>query len=288
MELKNYLKQELAPSTVKRYLREIKLYFISVENHQTADYTTIVNYIGSLRKRQPSIERSRNVGCSLHAIKRYYSFLVATNQREDNPAKSIKLRDKISRDIQVQDLFKTKELELLLDRKERYPLLKNKNKIVLSLLIYQALKVGEIANLTLKNIDLEKGSIKIKGDRKTNSRTLKLESKQVFWLVNYLSIDRPKLLKIESDLLIISSKGTPQKGDSFHSLIESQKHLFPTRKLNPVTIRQSVITNLLKQGKDLRIVQVFAGHKYPSATENYKQTNLEQLKTEVLKYHPLQ
>ena len=281
MELKDYLKQALAPSTVKRYLREIELFFCSVENHQTADYTTILNYIGSLRKQQ------HNLGCSVYAIKKYYSFLVATNQRRDNPAKSIKLRGKVSRDIQIQDLFKTEELELLLDRKERYPLLKNKNKIVLSLLIYQALKVGEIANLTLKDVDLEKGLITIKGDRKTNERTLKLASKQVFWLVHYLSIDRPKLLKIESDLLIISSKGTAQKGASFHSLIESQKYLFPTRNLNPVTIRQSVITNLLKQGKDIRLVQVFAGHKTPSSTEKYKQTATEELKTEVLKYHPL-
>ena len=282
MQLKDYLKQDLAPSTVDRYLREIELYFVSVENHQTADYTTIVNYIGSLRKKQ------QNLGCSLHAIKKYYSYLVAINQREDNPAKSIRLRDKVSRDIQIQDLFKTEELELLLDRKERYPLLKNKNKVVLSLLIYQALKVGEIGKLTLKDIDLEKGLITIKGDRKTNGRTLKLESKQVFWLVNYISIDRPKLLKVDSDLLIISSRGTPQRGDTVHSLVESLKYLFPNRNLNPRTIRQSVITNLLKQGKDLRIVQVFAGHKYPSATENYKQTNLEELKTEILKYHPLQ
>jgi len=48
-----------------------------------------------------------------------------------------------------------------------------------------------------------------------------------------------------------------------------------------------VIANLLKQGHDLRVVQTFAGHKYPSATEKYKQDDLEALKQEVLKYHPL-
>lgn len=43
----------------------------------------------------------------------------------------------------------------------------------------------------------------------------------------------------------------------------------------------------MKSGKYSRVVQVFAGHKYPSATEKYRQTNVEELKKEVQKYHPL-
>jgi integrase/recombinase XerD len=65
-----------------------------------------------------------------------------------------------------------------------------------------------------------------------------------------------------------------------------QGHYSP-RKVNCLSIRQSVITNLLKAGKDLRLVQVFAGHKYPSATEKYRQSNIEALKTAVQQYHPM-
>lgn len=67
----------------------------------------------------------------------------------------------------------------------------------------------------------------------------------------------------------------------------SFKNKFKGRKVNVTTIRQSVITNLLKAGNDLRIVQVFAGHKYPSTTEKYKQTNVEALKTAIQSYHPI-
>ena len=56
--------------------------------------------------------------------------------------------------------------------------------------------------------------------------------------------------------------------------------------LSPQTIRQSVITNLLKQGHELRAVQVFAGHKYPGSTERYRQSPVEELKAAVLKCHP--
>jgi len=57
--------------------------------------------------------------------------------------------------------------------------------------------------------------------------------------------------------------------------------------LSAKTIRQSVIANLLKTGKDLRMVQAFAGHKKVSSTERYCQTGLEALKLALQKYHPL-
>lgn len=286
MELEQYLKEKVAPSTAKRYQREIELFFLSTEEKniqpQNATYPQIMDYIGMLRKKQ------KNIGCSLHGIKKYYSYLIAIGERKDHPCKYIRLRDKRSRDIQLQDLFKTEELELLLEKKERYKLLKTRNQIIISLLIYQALRNGEIKELELENINLEEGTIYIKSGRKTNSRTLKLQPKQVFWIMKYVQEDRPKLLKTTSEKLIISSRGREETGEGIGYIIETQNHLFPGRKLNAKTIRQSVITNLLKDGKDLRIVQAFAGHKYPSTTEKYKQTEVEELKNQILKYHPLQ
>jgi len=286
MELNDYLKDQNAPSTAQRYEREISLFIHSLERQnivaKTASYAQIMDYIGKLRKQQKSL------ACSLHGIKKYYSFLVAIGARKDNPAKSIRLKDKRSRDIQLQDLFTTEELEQLLERKERYVILKNRNKIVISLLIYQGLTNGELSNLELKDIDLEQGTIYIKSGRKTNKRTLKLQSKQVFWMMKYLQEDRPKLLKVDTDKLLISKLGTAETGEGIGYILETCRYLFPNRKLNAKTIRQSVITNLLKEGKDLRLVQAFAGHKYPSTTEMYKQNEVEELKNQILKYHPLQ
>ena len=291
MELDQYLRERNAPSTTKRYLREIELFFCSVENPETANYSQIMDYLGELRAQN----KSGGIVCSLQAIKKYYSYLVAIGVRRNHPAKTINLRDKRNRDIQLQDLFKPEELERLLDRKERYPILKNRNQIIISLLIYQGLTNGEITQLELENINLEEGTIYIKSGRKTNSRTLKLKSKQVFLIMNYLQNDRPKLLENGAQRhpdsvsrLIISKLGTAERGEGICYIIETQRHLFTNRKLNAKTIRQSVITNLLKEGKDLRLVQAFAGHKYPSTTERYKQTQVEQLKNQILKYHPLQ
>lgn len=291
MGLIDFLNEKTAPSTAKRYKREIDLFFLSIENPKTATYSDILAYLGEVKK------NVKNRSCTLSAIRKYYEYLVSTGQRIDNPSASIKLRDNKTKDVQIQDLFKAEELEQLLQRKERYAILKNRNKIIISLLIYQALTNGEICSLTINDLDLEQGTIYIKAGVKTNPRTLKLQSKQVFWIMKYLQEDRLQLLKVlptgedlggvRTTILIISKLGTAEKGEGIHYLTETQKHLFKPRKLNPVTIRQSVITNLLKQGKDLRIVQAFAGHKTPSTTEKYKQTQVEQLKNQILKYHPL-
>jgi integrase/recombinase XerD len=64
------------------------------------------------------------------------------------------------------------------------------------------------------------------------------------------------------------------------------KGLYRGRTVNAQTIRQSVIAGFLKQGHDISVVQGFAGHKYPSTTERYRQNEIETLKAAVAKYHP--
>jgi site-specific recombinase XerC len=62
----------------------------------------------------------------------------------------------------------------------------------------------------------------------------------------------------------------------------------PQDKLIPLKIRQSIISHLLKENNDTRIVQEFAGHRNAGSTEAYKQTGLEELKAVIDKLHPLQ
>ncbi len=160
------------------------------------------------------------------------------------------------------------ELELLLERKERYADLQTRNQGVISLLIYQGL-TGEMAALTVQDINLGEGMIKIKATPKTNARGSWRQSKLCYCINIWVK------------------QGTAESGEGIHYLVSTYKKLFADRNLNPKTIRMSVITNLLKEGKDLRLVQTFAGHKYPSATERYKQSGIEELKQVIQKLHPL-
>jgi integrase/recombinase XerD len=281
-----YLKQHYSPDTAKAYKREIEIYLSNYPTASTANYKDITNYIGLLRSRY---SKASTLSRILSSIKVYYDYLCSEGIRNDNPTKAIKLRDKQSRDIQLQDLFTTEELEILLNRKERYTNLDYRNKVLSSLLIYQALHPREIESLLIENINLDKGSIYIKATYKTNSRTLQLKPNQILLFHQYINEIRPKLLNgNSSNCLLIGIRSEPMSGEDITKHIKrSFKELYPNRKVNAQTIRQSVIANLLKQGHDLSLVQNFAGHKYPSTTEKYKQSEIETLKAAVNKYHPI-
>jgi len=283
-KLEEYVAERHTKGTAKRYLRDIDIYQKEMLGHELATYSEIMEYIGRLRKKYENPETVKTI---LHGIKKYYAWLVATGQRTDHPCRFLNLKDKKAKSVQLQDLFTTDELELLLERKERYTDLKIRNQVILGMLIYQGITTGELTRIELQDINTETGELYIRSSVKLNSRTLKLKPQQVLPLYRYINEMRPKLLKRQTKNLIINKLGNAETGEQISYLISTFKHLFPDRNLNPKTIRQSVITNLLKTGNDLRVVQVFAGHKYPSATEQYKQTNVDALRKTVEKYHPL-
>ena len=286
MTIKKYLLGHYTEDTAKIYGYEIDNYLSNYPQAASAVYKDIVGYIGALRTRYSNASTLNRI---LASIKAYYDFLCYTNQRNDNPARSIKLRDQRSRDIQLQDLFSTEELEILLERPERYNDLAYRNRVLISLLIYQALLPGEMEALTVPDINLATGSIYIKPTASTNKRELQLKPNQVLLFYQYIREIRPKLLRGNRyDALLIGLRGTPMKSDDITKhVMRSYKGLYPRREVNAQTIRQSVIANLLKQGHDLSVVQAFAGHKYPSSTERYKQNEIETLRDAVQQYHPM-
>ncbi|MFM2395163.1 MAG: hypothetical protein RLZZ546_3146 [Bacteroidota bacterium] len=286
MLLEEYLQKNYTPKTAIAYQREIEIYLSNNKKAENYNYTDIIKCIGRLREKY---KNSKTINRILASIKAYYSYLCHIDKRRDNPAKSIHLKDKQSRDIQLQDLFSTEELEKLLNaKKERYNKLDYRNRVLMSLLIYQALKPQEIERIEISEINIEDGTIYVKSSPKNNSRTLDLRANQILLFKKYIEEIRPRLLngKVLSNL-IIGHRSEAMTGEDITKHIKRNYNIYLPRKLNAQTIRQSVITNLLKQNNDLRIVQSFAGHKYPSTTERYKQTNIEALQTALKVYHPI-
>jgi len=282
-----YLKSRYSNATVKAYLKEINSYLSRNPNAEDYSYQDVLKHIGRLRKRYTNTATLNRI---LSCIKAYYTYVASTGYRNDNPAKNIILKDKIARNIQSQDLFTEAELERLLYRKERYKLHEVRNKVLIGLLIYQALLPKEIAALKVEDINLEEGTVRIGAQLKTNSRVLELKPKQVIVMLQYLSKTRPQLLNgKQQNSFMLGGRGNVFTAEEITKHIRNTyRNMFSHRKVTPVSIRQSVITNLLSKNVGIRTVQVFAGHKNPSTTEQYKQSNIEALKEQVNLYHPIQ
>lgn len=285
MNIQNYLEENLHPSTVKNYLYEINKFRLLNRKTEDYNYQYVMEYVEELRKIYPPNTINRIVS----ALKKYYDYLQETGQRSDNPARSIKLRDAKDNPIQLQDLFSEKELQKLLEpRTERYPFLTKKNQIIMSLLVCQALKSGEIIQLKTNDVNLEKATIQITGTGITNSRILPLKAQQILLLYEFINQDRNKLKTVRNDenALLLGKLGTPITSDDIHYLISTYQKEF-AKNLTTITIRQSVITNLLAKGNDLRMVQEFAGHKHLDTTEKYRQTGIKALQNAIDKHHPI-
>jgi site-specific recombinase XerD len=289
MNLEQYLKENYSPTTLASNLYIINRFKSLVYAPEKASYQDVMDYIASLREAGKHPKTIRN---HLFAIKIYYRYLVAEGVRNDHPCQFLFLQDKINRAVDVQSLYSMPQMEKFLESYNPNPKnqpTKQREKTVISLLIYQALTVLEISQLNVQDLNLEKATIKVKGNVKNNGRTLDLKPNQIMLLHSYLNEIREQLLqknRAESEALLIGNTGKRILPHGISRTINCNRK--ETEKMKPLKIRQSVIAHLLKSGNDLRIVQVFAGHKRAAATEEYKQTGLEELKAAIDKLHPLQ
>jgi integrase/recombinase XerD len=152
-ELRAYLKHRYAKETAKAYQREIEIYLSNCPGAEKAGYKEVFAYLGQLRNRYPNPKTIRRI---LSTLKVYYDYLNVSGRRTDNPTAAIRLRDQISSDIQLQDFFTPGELEQLLHKEERYALLSERNKVLMSLLIYQGLQPRELAETENKRYQLSR------------------------------------------------------------------------------------------------------------------------------------
>lgn len=287
---KDYLKEkQFSESTVKIYDNGTKefLQWISEHHYQEEDicYGDLMQYIKYSQKKGKS---KMNVQHQLLAIRHYFNHLVKMGKVKSNPAQGVYIKG-IARRL-PHDLAEYEELVKLY---ESYPLndtRDQRNKVILGLLIFQALTIEELEMLEPEHMNLREGKIKIIGTDRTNERILKLEAAQVFELQEYVSKTRNRILygpKIHSpekltQLIIGMEGGTVLSGE----VAWMMKRLKHDKVKQASQIRASVIAEWTKR-HDVRIVQYMCGHKYVSATERYQSTHLDELQEQLKKFHPL-
>lgn len=240
----------------------------------------------------------KTVANYLNHIRKFYQFLISEGAVKENPVAHIKvqgIKRKVYYDVMNAEELKTLyslypssiEVTANMPPQRKNILSRKRNKVILSLLIYQGLRVEEVAKINLQDLQLREGKITVHAQRRTAARTMKLESNQVYELMDYIHEIRKQFLEVHgtSDKLFLQWSKT----DNFYCV--TQMMLVHLRKINSRIknfdqIRASVITAWLKQ-YDLRKVQYLAGHKYVSSTESYKANNIDELQDDITKFHPL-
>ena len=274
-------------STIKSYLHAFKIITNDNPDLHTYKFKDVINYLSDKSKEYANGNTKTYI---LNGLKKYFDFLIDIGLRHDHPCINLHLRNQRRKEIIHQDLFTSKELELLLEREERYEDLKQRNRVVTSLLIYQGLNSAEISNLNVSHIDLDKGLVFIKASRKIGQRHIELVNKQYRLFDTYLNEGRKSLHRetIPTNAFVLGKLGTRLSVDDIHYLVSTFKGLFPDRNLTPSSIRQSVIANWLNEKKiPLEQAQLMSGQKWISTTVKYRQTNLEEQRELMNKWFPV-
>lgn len=283
--IEQYLFERMAKASATNYLFSINHFLKMHPKAKRYKYLDLVNWLADTRKRYPNVQTSIRM---LSAIKKYYQYLIWTGQRNDDPSQTLTVKQGGQHSIQVQDLFTSSELELLLNRENRYADLLDRNKVLISLMIYQGLTSDEVTRLDVDNIDLDKSTVYVKGSSKLNRRTLKLKSKQMLLFDRYIQQTRPRMKRSTTSKLILNKLGKPISVSGINSIFDQLALLFPDRNLNPRTVRMSVIAGWINEKKlPLETVQELAGHKWPSSTEKYRRPNDGEQRKLINQFFPL-
>jgi len=275
-KFKEYLKEKsYSKKTINQIYNQTKNYLKWLETKKIESnnltYQEILNYIGYLQSKKTSVMVINN---HIRSIGHYQNY-----KNYPNPTVEVRILGRIKK---YNILFTKKELYTLLKiYKETQSIYNETEYILLQLIINQALERHELLKLKKTEINLEEGSIYISQSHKKNKRILNLKSDQIVQLQRYLN-------KIpEERISFIVYNQLRNKLKSLLKKLQVQKPIHSIEIKSHNQLRQSRYKEWIKQ-HGLREAQYLGGFKTVSSIQKYKDNDLEDLKANIKKYHPLQ
>lgn len=283
-EFLNYLKniRLYSKKTVASYEYDLKDYALFLEKNNLTikddnDKTLklYLNYIYDKKISNKSISRH------LSSLRTYYDFLKKENIVTENIFKNVK-NPKIEKTIpnfishdklnEIFTSFNDSNLDI-------------RNRLVIELLYATGLRVGELVNIKIKDIDFGAQSIKVLG-KGSKERYVFYNNTTKEVLKKYLVV-RKKLQKKENDYLLLNDKGTPIKEASVRKIIQTTLMKCGIKsKITPHTFRHTFATDLLNQGLDLVNVKELLGHASLNTTSIYTHITNDRIKEVYQNTHP--
>lgn len=254
------------------------------------------NSISLLDTRQQEIEEylahqvlvakasARTTSRELSSLKRFFRFELRQGKIKADPTLRIdapKLPRSLPKSLTEGDV------ESLLDAPQVEKLLGLRDKTMLETLYAGGLRVSELVGLTIPQVSLDMGVVRVLG-KGAKERLVPLGEEALTWIGRYLDEARPDLLNGKvSDALFVTARGQPMTRQGFWYLLRrycAQAGLAKT--VSPHTLRHAFATHMLNHGADLRVVQLLLGHADISTTQIYTHVARERLKQLHAKHHP--
>lgn len=269
-------------NTIESYKRDLEKFLIfnknkdinSIKNNDLKEY---IKYLNEEKLNEKSIARN------ISSIKSFYKFLSIQKYIVSNPSDALyqpKLKKSLPIILTEEEVLKLLDIKLTDNFSYR-------NKAMLELMYATGLRVSELVNLKLQDIDLNQDIIRTFG-KGSKERVIPIGDYAKEYLEKYIYEYRGSMLKKEmNEYLFLNNHGKKMSRQGFFKIIKKiagEKGI--TKDLSPHTLRHSFASHLLKYGADLRTIQELLGHSDISTTQIYTHITNEELKKNYENYHP--
>lgn len=281
-----WLESGLSKHTLAAYRRDLVGFATWLHDKSGAEITvaTAVDIQGYQQARTASGHKASSDARLLSTLRRFYRYLCREAVRESDPTAKIEL-PKLPKDL--PDTLTEAEIESLLLQPDEMTVLGIRDRTMLEVLYATGLRVSELVSLTLEQVNMRQGLVRLVG-KGNKERLVPLGEEALAWLQDYMAAARPQLLVgFVSEDLFPTRRGKAMTRQGFWHIIKRYaKQADITKHISPHTLRHAFATHLLNHGADLRVVQLLLGHSDLSTTQIYTHVATARLKTLHSKHHP--
>lgn len=272
-------------NTLSSYMRDIRQLSSYLDTHGDSTLDTATNkeigeYVNWLKAAGKSVATvSRNIA----SMKCFYSYMVDNNLIEKNPAISI-IPDKNTQ--KLPQILTSAEVELLLEQPACVDAIGYRDKAMLELLYATGIRVSELINLNVDDVNLSAGVLRCKN--KDKERYIPMYPAAIKALSEYAEFIRPEMIALPDEpSFFVNVNGERMSRQGFWKIIKSYQQKAGIEKdITPHTLRHSFAAHLLENGADIHSIQEMLGHADISSTQIYSQLVKKQLKDVYKKAHP--
>jgi len=284
----NYLVsvKKASKNTVSSYIRDIRQFSEWLHSNEDLDlvHASQVNIQDHLLDLRNNGRSAATVSRALASIKNFYSYLVYAGHIEDSPSISeihIERGEK-----KLPQILTGKEVELLLAQPSDSDPKGRRDKAMLEVVYATGIRVSELIDLNVSDVDLQLGAIKCSGSKK--SRVIPLYPAAHHALSVYLRDVRGLLVHdADETALFVNINGSRMSRQGFWKILKHyQDKAGIDKEITPHTLRHSFAVHLLENGADLGSLQELMGHSDISSTQMYTHMIDKKLRSVYEKCHP--
>lgn len=286
-DIENYIdyvkyERKLSEETAKNYRYDLDKFSKFLEDNNINSFNEVDSHIIEKYLKEINDMNPKSISRNITSINNLFIFLLKDKKLTKNPCEFID-RPKLKKTL--PDTLSFEEVTNILDitLKDKYDY---RNKAMLEILYGSGLRIGELINLTLRDVDMENDIIRCFG-KGSKERIVPINDYEKYFLRLYLDKRSEFLIKGNNDYLFLNNHGNKMTRQGFLKNLKKillQKGI--KKNVTPHTLRHSFASHMLKGGADLRSIQMLLGHSDISTTKIYTHITNEKVRKDYEEYHP--